>query len=185
VLDNFYVCPQQIIRILDQSKPHLWKSLEKPSFNGIHFFDRRHKLYNPAMNEVINQLEQFLQAKCTHLHRNILTNLIQFKDHEFNDFENCFWWPHIDRCKYTAIIYLNHDPDTGTNLYQQTKVDPKGEIEHFMPWRPKTRYQLLTIINSAFNRLAIFPGNQLHGMSINNRKYFNTDYRLNQVVFFD
>ena len=104
---------------------------------------------------------------------------------KINDYENNFWWPHIDHCKFTAIIYLNYDQDSGTNLYQQIKADPKGEIEHFMPWRPKIRYKLLTTINSGFNRLAIFPGNQLHGMSINNSNYFNSNWRLNQVIFFD
>ena len=185
VLDDFYIWPNQILGILDQSKPSLWKAWEKPSFNGIHFFDQRHKLYHPEMNQVITVLERFLQSKSKYIDSNILTNLIQFKSSEFNDYENNFWWPHIDHCKFTAIIYLNYDQDSGTNLYQQIKADPKGEIEHFMPWRPKIRYKLLTTINSGFNRLAIFPGNQLHGMSINNSNYFNSNWRLNQVIFFD
>ena len=50
----------------------------------------------------------------------IVTNMIRFSKNEFNDYENCFMWPHTDR-GWNAIVYFNKDEeDSGTNLY-----DPK------------------------------------------------------------
>ena len=50
----------------------------------------------------------------------IVTNMSRFSKNDFNNYENCFWWPHTDR-GWNGIVYFNEDEEnSGTNLY-----DPK------------------------------------------------------------
>jgi len=109
---------------------------------------------------------------------------------DFNDYNNCFWWPHIDG-GYNGIVYLNKDEeDSGTNLY-----DPKvlnsfewsysmSMPEQYLCWRPKENYSVVKSFKSRYNSLCLFDGSKFpHGMNITNDIFFS-QYRCNQVFFF-
>ena len=109
------------------------------------------------------------------------TNQHKFYNHSFNDYKNCYWWPHRD-AGYNAIIYFNDDD--GTNFYDEI-IPKKKYNEHFKPWRPKEDLRVVKKIKSKYNKLVFFDGKKfLHGMDINSDRYFYDEYRKNQVFFF-
>ena len=109
---------------------------------------------------------------------------------DFNDYENCFWWPHLDN-GYNGIVYFNKDEEnSGTNLYDPKVLhDSEWKFkdlapEHYLCWRPKEKYSALKTFNSKYNSLCFFDGSKFpHGMNISNDIFFN-QYRCNQVFFF-
>ena len=185
IIDNFYKDPDSLVEYLMSIEPSLWKENEKPSYNGIHFEDRKHEIVCKEMEPVF----LFLQSICgDNLYDTdeIVTNLIRFKKSRFNDFRDCYWSPHTDK-GYTALIYLNKgDTQSGTNLYQ--KLDPSEPPrlkEHEDPWRPKSKYRLLKHMEPKYNRMVLYNGKKfIHGMNICNYDYFHDTYRINQVCFF-
>jgi len=40
--DNFYKNPDEVVSLLQSIKPPLWKEGDKPSYNGIYFYEYRH-----------------------------------------------------------------------------------------------------------------------------------------------
>ena len=168
--------------------PIVWKENEKPSYNQIYFDDRRHSLKSQQIKKVYN----FLSKICNQLHVGndndlILTNFTKFKNSNFNDYKNNYWWPHVDR-GYNGILYLNKlDCESGTNLYKNLnpEKEPPNEPEHYQPWRNKSNYELIYSIVPKYNRMVLFDGLKYpHGMNICNDDYFSNEYRMNQVFFF-
>ena len=183
-IDDFYRDPQQVENYLFRniSNLPLHKIQEKPSFNGIHFEDRRHP---SKENFQLEKVYDFLSGLCGQSYEgsDLITNCARFKRHEFNDYENCHWWPHKDT-GYNGIVYLMtmikwHNfimnyTTTSTLMNIMHHGDQKMSLNSFKHLEPK------------YNRLVFFDGWKFqHGMNISNDRYFGEEYRKNQVFFFD
>ncbi len=179
-IDNFYKNPEEIESYLFHDDVPLHKIHETPSYNNVHFEDRRLSNYDARFTHVYD----FLSSICNQrpLTYNIVTNQTRFKKHNFNDYKNNYWYPHRDD-GYNAIIYFSDDD--GTNLYKKIIKRKKKYTEHFKPWEPKKNLKVVKKIKSKYNRLVLFDGRRfLHGMDINSDRYFCNEYRKNQVLFF-
>lgn len=190
IIDDFYKNIQEIVNFLSIIEPFVWKADQRPSNNMVYFEDRRHSIRSKHVSKVY----QFLSNLCDQLPANsddedlIITNVTTFKKDKFNDYQNNYWWPHKD-IGYTALIYLNeNDLVSGTNLYENLnpKEEPPNYPEHYRPWRGKENYNLLKTLEPKFNRMVLFDGLKFfHGMNICNDDYFDSKYRMNQVLFFN
>ena len=184
-IDNFYRDPQRIENYLFRDIPNLplHKGNDNPSYNGTYFEDRRHP---PRESFELEKVYDFLSDLCNQDYDSfdIATNCARFKRHEFNDYENCHWWPHTDT-GYNGIVYFNDDNENGTNFYNE--LIPLPDInEHYAPWRSKDEFELIKHLEPKYNRLVFFDGWKFpHGMNISNDRYFGEEYRKNQVFFFD
>ena len=184
IVDDFYKNPHEVFNLLFNREVPLWKMDQKPSYNTIHFEDRRTEEYNYALKPVY----EFLQGLCGQTYDDpfLVTNVHKFYKHDFNDYKNCVWWPHRDT-GYNGIVYFSDE--CGTNLYSPDFYDKSARElgnEHKTVWVKKEKYKKLKTIESKFNRLAFFDGLKFpHGMDICNDKYFHDEYRYNQVFFFD
>ena len=184
-IDDFYKNPKEVENYLF-GKPNeipLHKIYEKPSFNGVYFEDRRH---DSEDNLDLKKVYDFLSGLCGQSYEapDIVTNCSRFKKHEFNDYENCHWWPHKDT-GYNGIVYFNDDDQNGTNFYNEL-IQPPDVNEHYEPWRSKDEFEVIKHLEPKYNRLVFFDGWKFsHGMNISNDRYFGQEYRKNQVFFFD
>ena len=181
-IDNFYKNPDEVYDFLFNREVPLWKIEEKPSFNTIHFIDKRLIEYDERLLPVIGFLS-YLCNQDAESH-DIVTNMQRFFKHDFNDYKNCHWWPHQDR-GYNGIVYFNKDDNTsGTNLYS-VKKQYNMTLEHVEPWRPKENFKILKTLEPEYNRLVFFDGLKfLHGANFPDNRYFDEEYRTNQVFFF-
>ena len=186
-IDDFYLYPEEIEQYLfDGEIPlHLPNPHEKnPSYNNIHFEDRRLIKEDSQLVKVVNFLSSLCYEEPDTF--SIVTNMQRFSDHEFNDYKECIWWPHKD-FGYNGIVYFNKD-DTknGTALYDEYNTDDlTNSSEHYTPWRSKKSYKILKVLEPKYNRLVFFDGYKfLHGANIINNHYFGQEYRKNQVFFF-
>lgn len=184
IIDDFLLNPYRVVKHLFQNIPQtLWKYWDSPSYNGKYFLDKRHFLNDPSIPNYYQIIQQ-LSGKNIKPTKNTLlySNFTSFIDKGFNQFESCYWYPHVDE-GYNAILYLNEDGCDGTNIYENLGDDYHGP-EHYHCWRPKEKYKLLTNIKSKFNRLVIFDGKKyFHGMAVNSDRFFFKE-RINVVAFF-
>ncbi len=92
-IDNFYKNPEEVVDYLFNRDVPLWKAEQKPSFNTVHFNDKR--LIQRDLRLV--PVYEFLSKLCKQRYPNcdISTNMTKFFHGDFNDYNNCFWWPHI------------------------------------------------------------------------------------------
>ena len=60
IVDNFYKNPDEVYDFLFNRDVPLWKIEEKPSFNSIHFIDKRLDEYDERLTPVID----FLSLLC-------------------------------------------------------------------------------------------------------------------------
>jgi hypothetical protein len=181
-MDNFYKYPDSVLEMLLVGKlPDLWKKDEVPSYNGVHFADYRHRFDVAHFASVTKQLSELCGQQCP-APATVKTNCIKFFDRQFNDYQNCYWAPHLD-VGYNAIIYFN-TVDTATNIYEKIEEDILDIPEHYAPWRSKTKYKVIKQLHGKFNRLIMFDGAKfLHGMDISTDEFFKIR-RINQVLFF-
>jgi len=185
IVDDFLLNPLSVLEYLYSNQPKtLWKHWQMPSNNGKYFIDKRHTItgqqssgYNKHIFNILNNSSQRLLEPNT-----ISSNFTRFIDRDFNDYNNCYWYPHIDD-GYNALLYLNTNGCSGTNIYDYVHRDLYNDPEHYKPWRPKDKYKLIYNIESKFNRLVLFDGRLLHGMAVNNEKFFYTE-RINLATFF-
>ena len=164
IIDDFFSTPDDVITILHHVAPNFHKEsgnsnaslnqYEGPpeedrshikNYNGEHFKDMRHEFYSdmilPAYEHLFHVLKYMGVTQIPMDRRAVLTNCFTFKKHPFNDFENNYWWPHRDH-GYSALVYLNHNDNTGTNVYECIEEDIEADVrEHEQPWRPKERYK--------------------------------------------
>jgi hypothetical protein len=186
-VDNFFKSPELIVESLVEENAPLWKAEEKPSYNGTHFYDRRHFVVNDYLIPVHDALAKVCGGKPRQSFNNrFSTNFCKLVDHPFNDYKNNYWWPHYDSPGYTAIVYLNDITTAGTNLYVGIgdNVEPDNH-EHYAPWKSKSKYYRAKMLEAKYNRLVIFDGGSfLHGMAIEDDTFFNTE-RMNLVMFLD
>jgi hypothetical protein len=187
IIDNFYQDPDSILNLFLNYRADLWKKNETPSYNSIHFEDRKHILHSDEIVKVYD----FLSFLCNQAPVNntlLSTNIIKFNKCEFNDYKNNYWWPHKDD-GYNGIVYFNDgDKVSGTNFYEN--LDPENELqnrsEHSDPWRSKDKWKLIKTLNPSYNRLVLFDGSKFfHGMNICNDDYFGENCRFNQIFFFE
>ena len=180
-IDDFYLHPKKVEEYLFDPETPLHKIEQKPSYNNIHFEDRRLIKKDERINTVVDFLSQICgQRPDTY---DIVTNMQRFFDHDFNDYKNCVWWPHQDT-GYNGIVYFSDE--CGTNLYSIDTTDEFPNVpEHYKPWRPREKYEILKTIEPKYNRLVLFDGFKFpHGVDICNDRYYGEDYRKNQVFFF-
>ena len=190
VIDNFYRSPKKVQELLLTLDPRPHKFDCFPSHNGKYFKDMRHELYSSHITPVYNFLSKF--SKQNPLgnggFKRINSNVYRMKKDPFNTYDTHYWWPHFDM-GYTAILYLNEEDDSGTNLYRSCDEEEEAKLqvmEHYEPWRPKEKYDLLHTFEPKFNRLVMFNGHKYcHGMNITSDLFTGKDARLNQVFFFD
>lgn len=184
-IDNFYENSQSVLDYFLNNKPALWKSDDLKSNNGKHFDDRRHSIISEEITPVYNFLSFLCDRKSINPNH-ICTNVTKFQKGDFNNYQNNYWWPHLDP-GYTAIIYFNnHDEVSGTNLYKCLEDNYKPTFEHWEPWISKDKFSLIKTLSPKFNRLVLFDAAKFyHGMNICNDNYFEDSYRLNQVLFFE
>jgi len=187
IIDDFYKNPDENLNFILQFESSYHKIDEYPSFNSVYFEDKRHLIKS---NEIIKVYE-FLGKICDQNPLcdgdEISTNISIFRNNNFNDYINNYWWPHLDS-GYTGIVYFNeNDFYSGTNLYKILNIDeePPDCSEHYAPWRPKKNFELIYSIRPQYNRMVLFDGYKFtHGMNICNNDYFSDEYRINQVLFF-
>ena len=184
-IDNFYKNPDLVLNFILSNESHPHKKDEKPSFNQIYFDDRRHNIETEKSKSVYD----FLSKLCNQspITTNVNTNLIRFKDINFNNYKSNYWWPHYDH-GYTGLVYFNkNDFECGTNLYLNLNLEeePPDFPEHFCPWRRKKNFKLIKSMQPKYNRMIFFDASKfLHGMNICNDTYFKEQYRINQALFF-
>ena len=185
-IDDFYKHPQKVENYLF-GKPNeiaLHKIHEKPSFNGVHFEDRRH---NDSIDILdLKNVYDFLSSLCGQGYEapHVVTNCTRFKRHQFNDYKNYYWYPHTDG-GYNGIVYFNDDNKNGTCFYDEL-VDRPAMPEHYQPWGEKKDFIVIKTLEPKYNRFVFFDGYEFsHGMNICTDRYFGEEYRKNQVFFFD
>lgn len=184
-IDNFYDNPDSVVEYFLKITPPLFKIDQKPSYNSVYFEDRRHRIESDEILKVYKFLEFICEQSPASTR--IVTNASKFKKCSFNDYQNNYWWPHLDY-GYTGILYFNlNDHVSGTNLYEllNSKEYPPDCSEHFAPWRNKNNYRLVKTLIPRYNRLILFDAIKFyHGMNICNDDYFSENYRFNQAFFF-
>ena len=185
-IDNFYKHPQKVENYLfgEPNEIPLHKIHEKPSFNNVYFEDRRHD--DSIDNLDLKNVYDFLSSLCGQGYEapDVVTNCTRFKRHQFNDYKNYYWWPHRDG-GYNGIVYFNDDDKHGTCFYEEL-VDRPDVPEHCQPWGEKKNFILLKTLEPKYNRFVFFNGYKFsHGMNICTDRYFDEEYRKNQVFFFD
>ena len=129
-IDDFYKYPQEVDDYLfsEPNKIPLHKIWENPTFNGVHFEDRRHEGYS-IDNLDIAKVYDFLSKLCGQGYQGaeVVTNCTRFKRHEFNDYENCHWWPHRDG-GYNGIVYFNDDDKLIDPVWESVSLKIKKYI---------------------------------------------------------
>jgi hypothetical protein len=187
VIDNFFDDPDSIVEFLNKSPTHVWKEEESPSFNTIYFHDITHKISDFDDICPVYDLLSNLCGQTSRVRGLVTTNMFKFYEHEFNDYHNNFWCPHKDT-GYTGLIYLNeNDNFNGTNIYKKIDNSYKSNgVEHYKPWVPKEKFELIMTIPPVYNRMFLFNASKYyHGMNIYNCRYSHEEYRLNLAFFFD
>jgi hypothetical protein len=183
IIDDFYRTPDLVWNKISSNQAELWKSWQRPSYNGKFFADMRHDFEDESFRLVTEFLENVCgQISCAPF--SIMTNCLKLFEHPFNDYNNCYWMPHKD-LGYNALIYFNQMPEhPGTNLYYDNGLPPAIENEHFKPWIEKTVWKKSITLMAKYNRLVLFDGNKFwHGAAFEDERFFKTT-RLNQVCFF-
>ena len=180
-IDNFYLHPEKVEEYIFDKDTPLHKIEQKPSYNNIHFEDRRLIKEDERLRSVVDFLSQICNQKpetyC------IVTNMQRFSVNDFNDYKNYVWWPHQDN-GYNGIVYFSNE--CGTNLYSTDTTDELPNApEHYKPWRLRENYEILKTIEPKYNRLVLFDGFKFpHGVDICSHRYYGEEYRKNQVFFF-
>ena len=180
-IDNFYLHPEKVEEYIFDKDTPLHKIEQKPSYNNIHFEDRRLIKEDERLHSVVDFLSQICNQKPeTHC---IVTNMQRFSVNDFNDYKNYVWWPHQDN-GYNGIVYFSNE--CGTNLYSTDTTDELPNApEHYKPWRLRENYEILKTIEPKYNRLVLFDGFKFpHGVDICSDRYYGEEYRKNQVFFF-
>jgi hypothetical protein len=196
-IDNFYQDPDAIVDLINSKEPTMFlgttdATYNTASLNGKYFTDQRHYIEDENLEYVHYYLSHFFKMMPIENTRVLQTNQQQLIDRDYNQWQNNYWYPHLDQ-GWTAVVYLNKNGCDGTNLYSykgQSKIVDKqtrpwmpNVNEHEGPWQDKRDWEVIHTIPGIYNRCAIFHGNIYHGLAINSDQLFN-EHRLNQVMFF-
>jgi hypothetical protein len=182
IVDNFFEDPYSIREFIIKNEPNnLWKENQLPTYNGKFFIDKRLTIYH----ESVYKFNKFVSSLCGQapIEPNMFhTNMTTFVDRSFNEYQTKFWWPHID-LGYNALIYLDLQNTSGTNVYKKVLDDNTPPIEHFHTWKNKENFELIHTFESKFNRLVLFDGTTFHGMAVDSDTFFKIP-RINIVSFY-
>ena len=184
IIDDFYNDPDEVKHYLEHPLPPLWK--DGHGNNGHYFEDRRLQDHHPDLSYVYEYLSILCNQSPVGRSDWVQSNMTRFIDHAYNTYDTCHWWPHFDH-GYNGIVYLSDDNHNGTNIYDITnrrELLERPDNEHKQPWRDMHNYKVMKELIPKYNRMVLFDGSFPHGMNISNDRFFNKDYRLNQVFFF-
>jgi hypothetical protein len=198
-IDNLYENADDIHDWLTSQQYPLWKyNEERPtSRNGKDYLDCRliHKIGYPT------RLYQNQMAMLMNICRDQGWWNYGYSYDEAYEF-NCFQslenhdsaiqhYPHIDSALnaldsesvINVITYLDKQENGGTAVYEGTWIS-NDEQENLL-YPVEELFDIKQIIPHKFNRLVMFPGNQLHGAYIEDySKYMGENWRYTQVTFF-
>tara|TARA_B100002019_G_scaffold61166_1_gene52385 strand:+ start:8679 stop:9407 length:729 start_codon:yes stop_codon:yes gene_type:complete len=197
-IQDFYKYPDKVTEFISNIKPFYHKTPLDigSSLNGRKFRDMRHRAEVMGMHLVTDFLSELCGQKPIENSSDVLlTNYFRMLDSKFNQYEDNYWWPHIDD-GYTSLVYLNTFSYPGTNLYQHKIHDSPSSYkeldktiwdtttEHITPWQPKSDWKLNHTIQAEYNKLVLFDGYEnVHSMNVDSN-LFEHKLRLNQVIFF-
>ena len=180
-IDNVFAEPKKLERFLFNRQTAMVENKDPFQYNGMEFMKcRYHDFVNKAAPIVwlaanlSNQEPSFYGA--------LKTNTEVWLKGNYNDYENNYWFPHIDN-GYNCIIYFNQDSKNGTNLYDPSLKDEewfsslmKEVPVGAQPWIPKRKVKLLKTLRPKYNRMVLFDGAYFpHSPAIENEKYFVDD----------
>jgi len=194
-IENFYKYPDKVKRFTLEPLPVMWKVDSAP--NGCFYHDRRleaHISGDPQIDKNYEILEQLIgQRRSDNADGGyeFISNVTRYLKHSYNDIENCNWWPHTD-AGYNGIITLNDEwgdeEFSGTALYHPDDVQDFTGMTHEgqTPWIDKSVHRLVKDVKAKYNRCVLFDGLKFpHAMLINDYRFFEDIYRVNQVLFFE
>jgi hypothetical protein len=192
-IDNFYKYPELVRKFTLEPLPDLWKVDTAP--NGCLYWDRRlqARIIDSQVEknyEILSQLINQRRSYKTDGGFEFISNVTRYLKHSYNDIERYNWWPHCDG-GYNAIITLNNEFDdeySGTALYHPDDKQTPREMtsEGVNPWIDKSVHRLVKDIKAKYNRCVLFDGKLFpHAMLINDYRFFEDIYRVNQVLFFE
>lgn len=196
-IDNVFKYPKKLDRFLFNRQNFLVQG-DPWSANGQQFLKYRYTDWIDKSCPVVAVAQKLCQQKVGN-HGGFSTNVEAFVFGEFNDFQNNYWFPHLDN-GYTLIVYFNEEQENGTNLYHP-KLKEEAWFQRLMknvplgkdPWIPKKDVELVHTLKPAYNRAVLFDGAMFpHGSAIvNEQYYFDThpsvrpqDMRKNLCFFF-
>ena len=198
-IDNIYEDPDAIHDWLTNQQYPMWKYSEerKTSRNGKDYNDCRliHKIGFPT--RLYHNQMQMLTDLCRN--QGWWPHDYQWDEtYEFNCFQSLKdhgkeiqHYPHIDselQCSdkesvINVITYMDKIENGGTAVYEGTWIT-NDEQENLL-YPVGELFDIKQIIPAKYNRLVMFPGNQLHGGYIEDySKYMGEDWRYTQVTFF-
>ena len=196
-IDNLYENPDAIYDWLEKQDVALWKySEERQSRNTQDYLDCRviHKigyptrLYGNQMDMLTNICRQYWWPHGYQWDECYEFNAFQsLKDHG----KEIQHYPHIDSALdsqdkdsvINCIVYMDKVANGGTAIYEGTWVTNEEEVNLLYP--VGELFDIKEVIPAKFNRLVMFPGNQLHGGYIDDySKYMGDSWRYTQVTFF-
>lgn len=178
-VNNFFKNPDLLLQLLDDNEPRVHKP--GTNNNGVQYSDLRHTIYSEEIlnvGEVMHRICGFNVAKPGMM----CSNIFNFKKTDFNDYQNCYYQPHLDK-GYSGIVYLNKQNMPGTNLYE--KLSDLLIKDKNNPWKPKKHFKLIKVLESSFNKLVLFDAKKfMHSMAIND-DFFTNNTRKNLILFLE
>ena len=180
-IDNVFAKPKKIERFLFNRVTARVENKDPFQYNGLEFLKcRYHDFVNKAAPIV--WLAANLSDQEPSFFGALKTNTEVWLKGDYNDYKNCYWFPHIDN-GYNCIIYFNQDSKNGTNLYDPSLKDEewfstlmKDVPAGAQPWISKEKVKLLKTLKPKYNRMVLFDGSYFpHSPAIEDEKYFVDD----------
>jgi len=197
-IDNFYDDAGFIMDMILSGPPN--QTVTNHPLNGDEFFDLRHHREEPTLKKYSDQLAGLIDGEYVAYTENgvdvLDTNFMRWKKSDFNNYEENYWFPHID-ASWVCLVYLNEGETNGTNIYE----DKHGSIYKYghglteaerHPWKPKADFEIIDYLAPKFNRGFLFEASKIpHGAAVNDETFFYSEeqkdyhkHRLNQALFF-
>ena len=197
-IDNVFREPKKLERFLFSRATARVEPKEPFQQNGLEFIKGRYHDFKDKAAPIV-WLASKLCDQNPSFFGSFKTNCDVWLKGDYNDWENYYWFPHIDH-GYNCITYFNDDSVNGTNLYhpdlkdeewfEQIMIDPPVGVQ---PWMAKHKVKLVKTLKPKYNRMHLFDGAFFpHSPAIENDKYFvdslenvdRTNMRCNLCFFF-
>ena len=176
-IDNVFAEPKKLERFLFSRQTALVEDIEPFQANGDQFLKGRYHDFKDKAAPLVWLASNLCEQKPSFF-GSFKTNQEVWLKSDYNDWENNYWFPHIDN-GYNCIVYFNDDTDNGTNLYDPSlkgqewfsslmKKVPTGQ----QPWLIKSKIKLVKHLKPKYNRMVLFDGAYFpHSSAINNDRY--------------